>query len=81
VLGRELRKGRALRSIYKKLRDPDFNRLAALLSAPKAKAVIERVGDIDYPSRLVLPLLRAQPRLAGFFLKVMLRPGQPGDSP
>jgi hypothetical protein len=37
------------------------------------KAVIEGVGDIDYPSRLVLPLLRAEPKLAWFFLKAMLR--------
>lgn len=73
VLGRELRKGRALRAIYKRFRDEDFNRLARLLGTPKAKAVIEGVGDIDYPSRLVLPLLRAQPRLAPFFIKVLLR--------
>ncbi len=73
VLGRELRKGRALRAMYKRFTDADFNRLARLLSTPKAKAVIEKVGDIDYPSRLVLPLLRAQPRLVPFFLKVALR--------
>ncbi len=80
TIGRDLRKGRALRAIYKRFTDADFNRLARLLSSPKAKAVIERVGDIDYPSRLVLPLLRAEPRLIPFFAKVVLRPGPPGDS-
>lgn len=77
VLGRELRKGRALRAMYKRFRDEDFNRLAHLLSSPRAKAVIETVGDIDYPSRLVLPLLRAQPRLIPFFIKVALRTSEP----
>ncbi len=80
VLGRELAKGRRLRALYKRMRDEDFNRLAKLLSNPKARAVIERVGDIDYPSRLVFPLLRAEPRLAGLFLKVLLRPGPPEGS-
>lgn len=74
VLGRELRKGNALRALYKRFRDEDFNRLARLLGKPRARAVIERVGDIDYPSRLVLPLLWAEPRLAPFFLRVLLRP-------
>ncbi|MEA3191217.1 MAG: digeranylgeranylglycerophospholipid reductase [Thermoplasmata archaeon] len=74
VLGRELRKGKAIRHLYKRFGDADFNRLARLLSKPRPKAVIERVGDIDFPSRLVLPLLWAQPRLVPFFLRVMLRP-------
>ncbi|HEX2065221.1 MAG TPA: NAD(P)/FAD-dependent oxidoreductase, partial [Candidatus Thermoplasmatota archaeon] len=77
VLGRELRKGNALRAIYKRFRDADFDRLARLLAKPRPRAVIERVGDIDYPSRLVLPLLWAEPRLAPFFLRVLLRPGAP----
>ncbi|MEK6985973.1 MAG: NAD(P)/FAD-dependent oxidoreductase [Candidatus Thermoplasmatota archaeon] len=74
ILGRELRKGKALRSIYKRFRDADFNRLARLLATPRARRAIEKVGDIDYPSRLVLPLLWAQPRLAPFFLRILLRP-------
>jgi digeranylgeranylglycerophospholipid reductase len=77
VIGRELRKGRRLRALYKRMQDEDFNRLARILSTPKAKAVIERVGDIDYPSRLVLPLMRAAPALIPLFLRVLLRPGSP----
>ncbi len=72
-IGRELRKGWALRSIYKRMRDDDFNRLANLLSTPRARPAIEARGDIDYPSRLVLPLVWAQPRLLGFFLRLALR--------
>src|SRR5436853_6316958 len=63
TIARELRKGSLLRGLYKRFRDVDFNRMARLLSGLRAKAVIERVGDIDYPSRLVLPLLWAEPRL------------------
>jgi digeranylgeranylglycerophospholipid reductase len=77
TIARELRKGEVLRATYKKFRDEDFNALARLLSKAGPKAVIERVGDIDYPSRLVLPLLRAEPRLALLFLRVLLRPESP----
>lgn len=77
TIARELRKGKVLRAVYKRFRDGDFNALARLLSKPRPKAVIERVGDIDYPSRLVLPLLWAEPRLVPLFLKVLLR----GDPP
>jgi flavin-dependent dehydrogenase len=73
TIARELRKGEALRGLYKRLRDDDLNRLARLLSGARPKAVIERVGDIDYPSRLVLPLLWSEPRLALLFAKVLLR--------
>lgn len=77
TIARELRKGRLLRAVYKRFRDEDFNALARLLSRPRPKAVIERVGDIDYPSRLVLPLLWAEPRLVPLFLRVLLR----GEAP
>lgn len=77
VLGRELRKGWALRAVYKRLRDEDFNTLAQLLGSPRARQVIESKGDIDYPSRLVFPLLRASPGLLWLFIKAMLRQAQP----
>ncbi|HLF16284.1 MAG TPA: NAD(P)/FAD-dependent oxidoreductase, partial [Candidatus Thermoplasmatota archaeon] len=73
ILGRELRRGWALRGLYKRFRDEDFNRLARLLQRPRTRAVIERRGDIDYPSRLVLPLLWAEPRLLPFFIRIVLR--------
>ncbi len=72
-IARELRKGTLLRGVYKRFNDDDLNTLAELCNQPKARAVIERVGDIDYPSRLVLPLLKAEPRFATLFLRAMLR--------
>lgn len=79
TIARELRKGTLLRGVYKRFGDDDLNRLARLLAKPKPKAVIERLGDIDYPSRLVIPLLVAEPRLVGLFLKVLLRGEQPPE--
>lgn len=79
TIARELRKGTLLRGVYKRFADDDLNELARLLANPRAKAVIERVGDIDYPSKLVLPLLWAEPRLVGLFLKVLLRGEQPPE--
>jgi geranylgeranyl reductase family protein len=79
TIARELRKGSLLRALYKRFRDEDFDRLARLLSKPRPRAAIERVGDIDYPSRLMLPLLRAEPRLGLLFLKVVLQREAPPE--
>jgi digeranylgeranylglycerophospholipid reductase len=75
TIARELRKGRVMRALYKRFRDEDFNRLARLLGGPRPRAVIEQRGDIDYPSRLVLPLLWAEPRLVPLFARILLRGG------
>lgn len=74
-VGRELRKGRALRALYKRFTDADFDRLAQILDRPRPRGVIERMGDIDYPSRLVLPLMWAAPALLPHLVRVLLRPG------
>jgi digeranylgeranylglycerophospholipid reductase len=74
-IAKELRKGTVLRNIYKKLNDSDLNQLVVLCNKPKVRAIIESVGDIDYPSRLVLPVMRAEPRFVSLFAKAMLRRG------
>ncbi len=72
-IAKELRKGDLLRAVYKRFNDDDLNRLARLCNKPKVRAVIEKHGDIDYPSRLVLPILAAEPRFVGLFARAMLR--------
>ncbi len=72
-IARELRKGGMLRAVYKRFNDQDLNTLARLCNKPKVRAVIEKHGDIDYASRLVVPLLAAEPRFATLFLGAMLR--------
>ncbi len=72
-IARELRKGDILRGIYKRFTDGDLNLLADLCNKPKVRAVIEKHGDIDYPSRLVIPILAAEPRFAMLFMRAILR--------
>ena len=74
-IARELRKGTLLRRVHKGLRDADLNELARLCSRPKVRQVIERAGDIDYPSRLVVPLLLAEPRFVGLFVRAWRQGG------
>ncbi len=72
-IAKELRKGGMLRAVYKRFNDDDLNMLAQLCNKPKVRAAIEKHGDIDYASRLVVPLLAAEPRFATLFLRAMLR--------
>lgn len=73
TIAKELRRGDLIRAIYRRFQDRDLNDVARLLQRPRIRAVIEAKGDIDYPSRLVLPLLAREPRLAGVMLRVMAR--------
>lgn len=73
AIGRDLKRGDLLRALYVRFRDQDLNRFARLLGGPRVKRVIESAGDIDYPARLVLPLLVAQPKLIPFFARIALR--------
>jgi digeranylgeranylglycerophospholipid reductase len=72
-IGRDLRKGGMLRNLFVRFRDDDLDLLARLLTAPKAKVAIETHGDIDYPHKLIAPLIMAQPRLIPFFARILLR--------
>jgi geranylgeranyl reductase family protein len=54
--GRELLYGHWLRSVFRHLSDRDLNLLIDMLGKPQAQGLISRLGDIDYPSRLFLPL-------------------------
>lgn len=76
TIGKELRIGNLLRTLFRRMRDEDLDRLAELLADPEMQAIIEEKGDIDFPSRLVLPLVAKQPRLATLFAKVLIQ-GEP----
>lgn len=62
-VGRELRKAHWLRRAFLGLSDADLDRLAKTFQDPKVRAVANRHGDIDFPSRLVWPLLAKRPGL------------------
>ncbi len=65
-IGKELTVGAALHRVFRKMKDDELNELVTKLDDPKVIATIDRLGDIDHPSRLVLPMLRLRPSLAGY---------------
>jgi digeranylgeranylglycerophospholipid reductase len=65
-IGRELKKDWMLYKIFQKLSDERIEEAFELLDNPKILRLIESKGDIDYPSKLALPLVRKEPRLLGF---------------
>jgi len=70
-IGKELERAYRIHRIYASLSDEDLNRIFELLDSDKVLGVIEKNGDIDYPSRLVMPLLKAEPRFMRFGGKLL----------
>jgi flavin-dependent dehydrogenase len=62
-IGRELTLGMRFRRIFNNLTDRQFNKYIEKLQKQKIIDIINTYGDIDYPSRLALPLLRTTPSL------------------
>ncbi|MEM4257803.1 MAG: NAD(P)/FAD-dependent oxidoreductase [Candidatus Thermoplasmatota archaeon] len=60
-IGKELAIGMRFRNIYKKLNDQQLNNICQKLSSQKSIEIINQFGDIDYPSKLALPLLKKIP--------------------
>ena len=62
-IGRELQLGMRFRHIYTRLTDEHFDKYIEKLGTPKTINTINKYGDIDYPSKLALPLLKTTPSL------------------
>lgn len=62
-IGRELKRASALRLAYRELSDVELEWGLRLLRIPGMRAVVDRYGDIDYPSRMATVALRAAPPL------------------
>ena len=62
-IGRELAKGMQFRRLYVKFTNKEISKILHLLNTPKVLRTITKFGDIDYPSRLVLPLMKTAPSL------------------
>jgi digeranylgeranylglycerophospholipid reductase len=62
-IGRELSLGMRFRKIFTSLTDEQLNKYLEKLNNKKTIEIINTHGDIDYPSRLVLPLIRTLPSL------------------
>jgi len=68
-VGKELVKGYRFRSIFKNLSDKQLDRYIIKLSDPHIVEVINEYGDIDFPSKLVKPIIRKAPLLLKLIIK------------
>ena len=62
-IGRELNLGMKFRNIYKNFSDNQMDSYIKRFCNPKITEIITKYGDIDYPSKLVKPLLKKIPTL------------------
>jgi flavin-dependent dehydrogenase len=65
-IGRELTQATALRTAYRRLTDRELEWALKMLRVPGMRQVIDRYGDIDFPSRLAANALRFGPGLLRF---------------
>jgi len=62
-IGRELNLGMKFRNISKNLTDCQMDKYIEKFQSPELIEIISKYGDIDYPSKLVKPLLKKAPSL------------------
>lgn len=65
-IGKELRNGMRLRKILYSLNEIKIEKLFQILDNPKLLKIVEEIGDIDYPSKLLLPMFKKSPKLIKF---------------
>ncbi len=62
-IGKELKVATHLHRIYTGMSDADFNQLIHDLNSEEIVSIINRYGDIDYPSRVAWRIFRRKPSL------------------
>jgi geranylgeranyl reductase family protein len=62
-IGRELNFGMKFRKIFNHFTDKHFDKYIEKFQNQKIKEIISKYGDIDYPSKLIKPLLKKTPTL------------------
>ena len=62
-IGKELKRALYLHRIYRKMRDEDFNKLVSMLNDEEVISIINKYGDIDYPSRVVWKVVKKKPSI------------------
>ncbi len=65
-VGKEIKKGLKMRKVFKGMSDNDFDKFIKSLQKEKIKSIIEERGDIDHPSKLVKPIMKASPSMIKF---------------
>ena len=71
-IGRELNLGLKFRRIFRNLTDNQFDKYIEKFQEPKINKIISEYGDIDYPSKLVKPLLKKAPSLLKLLPSVIM---------
>jgi digeranylgeranylglycerophospholipid reductase len=70
-IGREFFLGMQFRKIFINFTDAQLNKYLEKLNNKKTIDIINTYGDIDYPSRLAIPLLKASPSLISFIPSIL----------
>jgi len=70
AIGREIMLGMKFRKIFRKLNDRQIDRYVEKLNNKKIIDTINEFGDIDYPSKLVMPLIKKSPSLLKLALNI-----------
>jgi len=72
-LGHELSLGMRFRGLYAQFTDQQLNHYIEKFNTEKIRDVINVYGDIDYPTKLALPLLRTAPSLLSLLPSILKR--------
>jgi len=70
-IGKELKRAWRLRKAFMHLPDTELDQLFSLLSKPEIIALINERGDIDYPGRIALDLIRTSPRALKYAIRYL----------
>ena len=70
-IGKELRKDLAIHESFSKLTDAQFEELFDIFDNPQMLELIEKKGDIDFPSKVGWALIKEDPRLLKYVGKAL----------
>ena len=62
-IGKELNRGMIFRTIFKNLSDKELDKYICRFKNPKIVDIINKYGDIDYPSSIIGPLIKKNPSI------------------
>jgi geranylgeranyl reductase family protein len=71
TIGKELRKDVAIHESFARLTDDQFEELFEIFGDPTMLKIIERYGDIDFPSKVGWKLIKEDPRLLKYVGKAV----------
>src|SRR3989442_789629 len=70
-IGKELRKDLAIHESFSRLMDAQFEELFDIFDSPEMLHLIEKKGDIDFPSKVGWALIKEDPRLLKYVGKAL----------